>query len=214
GYADACMAVLEAMRGRPVEARELYERTQRTLEDIGMNVLLASMRIYAGWAELILGEPSFAARELRVGYDALARIGERAYLSTVAAFFARALQALGKNDEAEQLTLASEEAASRDDIGSQVIWRGTRARVLASRGDERAPDLASTAVELSRGTDFVNVRADALVDFAATMRALARPDDGLDALTEALELYEAKGNVVSARALDPLLAELRAPSRS
>jgi class 3 adenylate cyclase/tetratricopeptide (TPR) repeat protein len=213
-YADSCTAVLEAMRGRPDEARELYERTQRTLEDIGMNVLLASMRIYAGWVELILGEPAFAARELQVGYDALARIGERAYLSTTAAFLARALQALGKDDDAERLTRVSEESASRDDIGSQVIWRGTRARVLAARGDEDAVDLASTAVALSRGTDFVNVQADALVDFAATMQALARHDEALRALGAASQLYSSKGNVVSATAVEPLLAELEAPSRS
>jgi tetratricopeptide (TPR) repeat protein len=207
-YADSCTAVLEAMRGRPDEARSLYEGTQERLEDIGLNVLLASIRIYGGWAKLILGEPGLAERELRVGYNALAHIGERAYLSTIAAFLARALQELGRDDEAEALTLISEEAASRDDIGSQVIWRGTRARVLARRDDERAVKLATDAVELSRRTDFVNVQADALVDFAATMRTLGRDQDALPALTEALRLYEVKGNVVSASTLRPLLADL------
>ena len=207
-YADSCTAVLEAMRGRPDEARGLYERTHERLEEIGLNVLLASIRIYSGWAELILGEPDLAERELRVGYNELARIGERAYLSTMAAFLGRALQALGRDDEAEALTLTSEEAASRDDVGSQAIWRGTRARVLAGRDDERAVKLATEAVELLRRTDFVNVQADALVDFAATMRALGRDEDALQALTEALRLYELKGNVVSARAvrLDPRAA--------
>jgi tetratricopeptide (TPR) repeat protein len=207
-YADSCTAVLEAMRGRPDEARGLYERTHERLEEIGLNVLLASIRIYSGWAELILGEPDLAERELRVGYNELARIGERAYLSTVAAFLARALQALGRDDEAEALTLTSEEAASRDDVGSQAIWRATRARVLAARDDERAVKLAIEAVELLRRTDFVNVQADALVDFAATMRSLGRDEDALPALTEALQLYQLKGNVVSARAvrLDPRAA--------
>ena len=207
-YADSCTAVLEAMRGRPDEARGLYERTHERLEEIGLNVLLASIRIYSGWAELILGEPDLAERELRVGYNELARIGERAYLSTMAAFLARALQALGRDDEAEALTLTSEEAASRDDVGSQAIWRGTRARVLAGRDEERAVTLATEAVELLRHTDFVNVQADALVDLAATMRTLGREEDAMPALTEALRLYELKGNVVSARAvrLDPRAA--------
>ena len=212
-YADSCTAVLEAMRGRPGEARALFRRTQETLDDVGLNVLLASMRMYAGWAELILGEPALAARELQVGYDALARIGERAYLSTMAAFLARALEGLGRDDEAEALTLVSEEAASRDDVGSQVIWRGTRARVLAGRGDESAATLAADAVALCRGTDFVNVQADALVDFAATMRSLGRHEDAQPALMEALRLYDAKGNVASARAIRPFLAELQTPTR-
>jgi class 3 adenylate cyclase/tetratricopeptide (TPR) repeat protein len=212
-YADSCTAVLEAMRGRPDEARGLYESTHERLEDIGLNVLLASVRMYAGWAELILGEPELAERELRVGYNALARIGERAYLSTMAAFLARALQELGRDNEADALTLVSEESASRDDIGSQVIWRGTRARVIAGRDADRAVELASNAVELSRRTDFVNVQADALVDFAATMRTVGRDEDALPALSEALRLYELKGNVVSARAVQPLVAELGMPAR-
>ena len=87
------------------------------------------------------------------------------------------------------------------------------ARVLAGRGDDRAVELATDAVELSRGTDFVNVQADALVDFAATMRAFARDQAALSALTEALRLYELKGNVTSAGAIRPLLAELHTPAR-
>src|ERR671934_119616 len=98
-------------------------------------------------------------------------------VSARAAFLARALQSLGRDDEAEALTLTSEEAASRDDVGSQAIWRGTRARVLAGRDEERAVTLATEAVELLRHTDFVNVQADALVDLAATMRTLGREED-------------------------------------
>jgi len=210
-YADACTAVLEAMRGRHEEAVRLYERTKETLQDVGLSLLLASIRMYAGLAELVTGDQAAAERELRFGYDALDRIGERAYLSTMAAFLARAVYGLDRLDEATQLTQISEEAASKDDIGSQVTWRGTRAKVLARRGDTRAAELAAEAVALSRETDFVNVQADALADLAETMRLLGRPDAELVALGEALRLYEAKGNVVSAAFLRPLLAVGTAP---
>ena len=85
--------------------------------------------------------------------------------------------------------------------------------MLAGRGDESAATLAADAVALCRGTDFVNVQADALVDFAATMRSLGRHEDAQPALTEALRLYDAKGNVASARAIRPFLAELQTPTR-
>jgi hypothetical protein len=81
--------------------------------------------------------------------------------------------------------------------------------VLARRDSERAVELASSALELSRRTDFVNVQADAFVDFAATMRTVGRDEDALAALAEALRLYEMKGNLVSARSL----AELGTPAR-
>jgi len=199
-YADSCTAVLEAMRGRRDRARELYGRAQHTMEDVGLSVLLASIRMYAGIAELIAGDDGAAERELRLGYEALDRMGERAYLSTMAAFLARALHGLGRYDEAESLTRVSEDVASQDDIGSQVIWRGTRAKVLARRGEAAAEEMAREAVALAQGTDFVNVQADANADLAETLQLLGHADAALQALEEALRLYEAKGNVVSANA--------------
>jgi tetratricopeptide (TPR) repeat protein len=201
-YADSCTAVLEAMRGRFAEAAKLYGRTRELLEDVGLNLLLASIQMYAGLAELIAGDHAAAERELRLGYDELDRIGERAYLSTTAAFLARAVYGLDRLDEAEELTRISEEAASTDDIASQVVWRGTRAKVLARRGDTGSAELAADAVALSRDMDFTNVQADALVDLGETLRVLNRPDGA--AYEEALRLYEQKGNVVSADAVRPL----------
>jgi hypothetical protein len=199
-YADSCTAVLEAMRGRSARARELYARAQQTLEDVGLSVLVASMKMYGGIAELIAGDDAAAEHELRLGFDALDRMGERAYLSTMAAFLARALYGLERHDEAEALTRVSEEVASQDDIGSQVIWRGTRAKVLARRGDAAAERPARDAVTLACGTDFVNVQADANADLAETMRLLGNTHAAQRALAEALRLYESKGNLVSATA--------------
>jgi class 3 adenylate cyclase/tetratricopeptide (TPR) repeat protein len=205
-YADSCTAVLETMRGGHDRARELYRRAQETLQEVGLTVLLASMRMYGGIAELIAGDDTAAERELRLGYNALDRMGERAYLSTMAGFLARALYGLGEHDEAEAVARVSADAASEDDIASQVISRGTRAKLLARRGDPEAESLARQAVAFAQETDFVNVQADANADLAETMQLLGRPDDALRALDEALRLYGAKGNVVSARAVRALVA--------
>jgi class 3 adenylate cyclase/tetratricopeptide (TPR) repeat protein len=212
-YVNSSIAVLEAMRGRREEAVRLYERTIGTLEDMGLKVLHGSIHMYAGLVELISGDDESAERALRRGYDELDRIGERGFLSTMAAFLARALYGLDRHSEAEEMTRVSEQVASQDDIGSQVTWRGTRAKVLASRGDERAVELATDAVALARGTDFVNVLADALVDLAETMCLLERPGSAGAVLDEALRLYEAKGNIVSAGAARSLRSSLELQSQ-
>ena len=62
---DAMAGVMEAMRGRMDPARELYEASHLAFDGLGLNVQLASFRMYAGWAELIAGDAAAAERELR-----------------------------------------------------------------------------------------------------------------------------------------------------
>jgi tetratricopeptide (TPR) repeat protein len=205
---DSMLAVLEAMRGRFEQARDHYHRSRSALEELGLNVQLAALRMYAGWVELVAGDPTAAEGELRPGYEALRRMGEQAYLSTTAAFLARAVLAQERYEEAERLTEVSDDAASEDDLITHVMWRGTRARTFARRGEvARAERLARESVELSRQTDCVNMQADALVDLAETLRLLHRSGDAAGPFEEALQLYEEKGNVVSAAAIRPLVAD-------
>ena len=202
GHVNLVMAVLEAMMGRLEEARRLYTDTTRILEDRGLTTFLASLRMYPGMVELIGGDYESAERELRLGYDELAAVGHSAFLSTTAAFLAKPLYELGRHEEALEMTQASEDAASPDDIASQVIWRGTRAKILAHRGDPAtATELANEAVELLRETDLVNTRADAYSDLAETMRLVGRDDEAAAAQARALEVYAEKGNIASAAAM-------------
>jgi tetratricopeptide (TPR) repeat protein len=206
---DSMLAVLEAMRGRIAPAREHYRRSDEAFGELGLAVQLASLRMYAGWAELIAGDAVAAERELRLGYDALERMGEQSYLSTTAAFLARAVCAQDRFDEAERLTEVVDETASEDDRITHAMWRGTRARVLARRGDPGAERLARESVELSLETDCLNMQADALVDLAETLRQLGRPDEAAQSLEEAIDRYAAKGNLVSAHAAGAILSGVR-----
>jgi hypothetical protein len=75
----------------------------------------------------------------------------------------------------------SAELGASDDIITQMLWRQVRATVLARRGEfERAEQLA------------------------------CKPTEAASALAQAVELYERKGNVVSAEAARARLAELQA----
>jgi tetratricopeptide (TPR) repeat protein len=153
--------------------------------------------MYAGWAELIAGDATAAERQLRVGYEALERMGEQSFLSTMAALLARAVFSQGRYDEAERLTQVSDDAISND-LFTQAMWRGTRAKLLARRGDADAERLARESVELSLETDCLNLQADALVDLAETLRLLNRGGETRGILEEAISLYETKGNLASA----------------
>jgi tetratricopeptide (TPR) repeat protein len=200
-HANMALAVLEAMTGRFEAARRRYQETASVLEDRGLTTLLASVRMYSGMVELLSADYEAAERELRLGNDELAAVGHSAYLSTTAAFLAKPLYELGRFDEAFEMTRASEEAASPDDIASHVIWRGTRAKLLAREGDTGAVELAQEAVELVGQTDLVNIAADAYADLAETLRLLGHEDDASEPRERALELYQAKGNLASAAAM-------------
>ncbi|MFZ0971136.1 MAG: hypothetical protein WAN22_02850, partial [Solirubrobacteraceae bacterium] len=73
------------------------------------------------------------------------------------------------------------------------------ARVLARRGDiEQAEALAGQAVSLGEQTDFLNTRADALLDFANILHLAGCPEAARARAVEALDLYQQKGNSVAA----------------
>jgi hypothetical protein len=196
---DSMLAVLEAMRGAADEARRLYGRSKRTLEEAGLKTMLASLQMYAGMAELLSDDALAAERELRLGYRLLDDMGERDRLSTTAAYLARALVAQERFEDADVVARVSEASASEDDLASQVIVRGTRARILARSDDTSSAErLARGAVELSRATDLLDIQGDALVDLADVCTVVGKPLDAASALAEAAELYERKGNTVSA----------------
>ena len=50
---------------------------------------------------------------------------------------------------------------------------------------------------IAEATDFVNDRADALIDLSHVLEASCRGDEAVAAASGALHLYELKGNVVA-----------------
>ena len=164
-----------------------------------MRAALAAVPLYSGQIELLAGAAEAAEEELRRGYDVLEEMGDLARLSTAAAFLAQVLYAQGRNDDAERLTAVSADAAATDDAVSQMLWRGTRAKTFALRGElGEAEALAREAVEIAERTDGLNLHGDALLDLAVVLRAAERPREAAASAERALALYERKGNLVSA----------------
>jgi class 3 adenylate cyclase/tetratricopeptide (TPR) repeat protein len=196
GYA---LAHAQAMRGRFAEARELAARSTAVYEELGLRFALAAWSVRPASVELLAGDPAAAERILRSGFDTLSSMGEKVNLSLIAASLAKSVYLQGRGEEAEQLTVVSEEATSPEDVWSQVAWRSARATILASRGESaEATRLAREAVELIEGTDALNMRASSLLSLARALVAAGRTKEAEKSAAEAVRLYEAKGNIVSA----------------
>jgi class 3 adenylate cyclase/tetratricopeptide (TPR) repeat protein len=213
GIATGNLAELEAMRGRFDEARGLCADAKAILEERGRVLHLASVALYSGPVEFLAGEPEAAERELRWAYDILEAIGERGAISLVTAFLARALVLQQRFDEAKEFAVLSRDAGTPFRVLKGVIWRAAYAQALAGTGEhERAADVAREAIASADRTDYLNLRADALVAYADVLKRSG--DSGwIEPMRRAGELYEAKGNVVSAARIRRVLEPAAMPSR-
>ncbi len=159
--------------------------------------------------EILAGDLPRAEERLRFGMDRLEQMGERAFVSSLAALLAEVLYRQGRHDEAKRFVDRSEETAAPDDLAAQITWRTVRAKILATTGrlDEAEGD-ARRAVSLAGRTDWTNDHAAACVALGEVLHRRGRPQEAEAAIRKALHLYEAKNNVVAAEGVHVLLAEL------
>jgi class 3 adenylate cyclase/predicted ATPase len=189
---------LHAMDGRFDLARSLLATSNAVFEDLGLTLNAATSHNEAVM-EMLAGDPAAAEASLRSGFEALKQMGEQAFLSTTAAFLARAVFAQERDDEAEDLAQLSAKLTATGDLLTQVLWRGVQARILARRGRlEEAEALAREAVALAEQTDFLVYRGDAFVDLAHVLQDSGRRQEAAAAAAEGLHLHEQKGNLITA----------------
>jgi DNA-binding SARP family transcriptional activator len=204
--AETMLGMLEAMRGNFDDARSYSGGAKRRLEAVGLSVTVAALQMYSGWIELMAETPGRAVPGMRDAYELLERVGDRNRRAMTAAILGRLLFFHGAVPEAERYLKISEEFASSDDVGAQTVWRGTRARLLVTAGDQlSAKALADSAVDAASPTDDILVRADALVDRAVVLSAMNRDEAAARDLQGATALLESKGITSS-------LAQLRRSS--
>jgi class 3 adenylate cyclase/tetratricopeptide (TPR) repeat protein/DNA-binding winged helix-turn-helix (wHTH) protein len=202
------LAGLHAMDGRFELARNLLADSNAIFHELGQT-LNSSVSHVDGIVEMLAGDPAAAERHLLEGYRALEEMGDKAFLSSTAAYLAQAVYAQGRYEEASRYTEISEALASRDDLLTQVIWRSARAGFLARQGHlEQAEALARKAVNVAESTDFVTTRADALTELAAILKQGGRVEEARSAAADGLALYEQKGNSVAAGKIRTDLAVL------
>ena len=212
-YAETMLAVLEAMDGRFDAARTRWRGCKERLTELGRDTLASLLSVYSAWIELLAATPGNAETELREAYRRLEQIGEQGHLATIGAMLGRLLCAQGHDEESLVFLEVSERASAEDDVVTQVLWRGTRARVLARSGDRaRAEELSGSAVALAAETDFLMLHADALSDRAEVLSTLGRPAESARDAVLAIELYERKGMQRTAEGLRQWLSSREVPA--
>jgi len=197
------LGYLTAMTGTPDPAREFIRRGRQRHQELGLSFARAHWSVFSGMALLLVGDLAEAEAELRWGYQTLRDMGERAGLSTVAAYLARVLTAQRRFDEAQELTLESEQTTAVGDLASQIAWRGTRVLCRLAAGDPAsAEEISRAAVALAEGTDDLELKGFAHAGLAAVLAALDDPRAAAAEREAAAAAYLAKGDVVSANWLN------------
>jgi DNA-binding SARP family transcriptional activator len=193
------LALLHAMTGHFDVARGLIRDANAIRDELGDNRMESVVSHHESLVEMLAERPDEAERRLREGYEKLRAMDERDLQATTLAYLASAVLAQGRPREAEELCRESEAIADAEDIATQVLWRGALARIRAGRGEvEKGLALAREAVDLTEPTDLIVQRGDALLDLAEVLGLTARRDEADACARQALELFEQKGNLVSA----------------
>jgi class 3 adenylate cyclase/tetratricopeptide (TPR) repeat protein len=205
-WAVNALALLHAMQGEFELADRLVAEANETLRQLGS--LRANVSHIEALVRMLAGRPSVAEELLRADVEALTSMSDRRMLATTTAMLAQAVYAQGRLEEAAELcgVAATNEAA--DDIVTQAIWRGVKAKTLACNGEcEEAEALARQAVALIAPTDLLSDHGDAMLALAEVLRACLRTDEFERAARTGLSLYVKKGNVVAAAWAQSLLRQ-------
>ena len=200
------LGCLHALEGKFDEARALIARREAIFEEVGLQHESARHAHAAAWVEMLAGDVATAERILRRGYETLERIGARTQLQVAASYLARAVALQQRWEEAERLAAAVEplDPTGIAEIASARCTRGKAAANLG-RADE-GERFAREGVAMVDRTDFLLDRADARMDLAEVLRLAGRTDEAARLLGEARRLHDEKGNAVSARRAEALLA--------
>ena len=208
-------AIALAMVGECDAGRAILAEARAELAERGGGVTLGTLTgIESAMVELLAGDPETAVAFASEGCRLLEALGDVGFLSSAATTHAEALYAVGRIDDAAFWAERSSELGASDDAFTQVGWRLTHARVLATRGQlVEAESVAREAVAVASTTDWLVGQGDAQAALADVLRMGGNRDEAADALEKAIERYERKGDLVSARRGRARLAELRDTER-
>jgi len=175
----ASIAGLRAMQGEFDEARRLQSVARALYEELGHRFRIATRSLIPAEIETLAGRSDEATAILQWAFGELEEMGASSVMSTVAAFLADALATEGAVADAIRFSEISEQHAAGLDVATQVMWRVARANATGEIA------LAREAVALAAPTDYVDIRARALLAVGNTEGAARE--------------YERKGNTAGMR---------------
>jgi tetratricopeptide (TPR) repeat protein len=191
---------LESMRGNFDVARAHADRAHDAFVDLGLTTasIDACGRAVA-MIELLAGIPEVAERALRKACALLQEQRQTAVLATRAAELAVALYEQGRYDEAAEWMHLARESAGGDDLDAALTRQPVEAKLLARQGElGEAERLARATLELVSRTDALNRHAEAFLALGEILERAGSKREAEEKITQALALYDRKGNAVAA----------------
>jgi tetratricopeptide (TPR) repeat protein len=163
-----------------------------------------------GRAETLAGDPEAAERAARVAMEHSVEIGDDWFFVSASIVAARAVCEQGDPAECLRILDESERHPSPSEWEIVVKRPAVRALCLAQLGRlDEAEGFAREAVGYAEGTEYLGFHADALFALAQVLRLAGRPTEAAPALQQAADLFDLKGNVISAADARAVLVQLR-----
>jgi class 3 adenylate cyclase/tetratricopeptide (TPR) repeat protein len=198
-FVDRVRGGFLAMTGEFESGRELFRRSVATYEELGHPISAVGVVSEVQRLERQAGRLDVAEQELRVAYVRLRELGDFGYVSWMAASLARVLAEQGKYEEAVEFARVTREELQPDVAYGQILAALVDAMALSADGRvEEAHARALEALALVEQTDILDLHGDVLVALADLDRAAGRSEEASVRIAQAIELYEQKGDVVSA----------------
>ncbi|HKO34199.1 MAG TPA: adenylate/guanylate cyclase domain-containing protein [Candidatus Limnocylindria bacterium] len=200
------LAQLYSMQGKFDLARSTWATADTMLKELEMALFSAALSITRGQIELLAGDLEMAEEVLERGYKALESMGGAFLLSGVAGVLGRVSYAQGRLEKVDRLSTTIEGLADPDDLDAQTDWRLLRALARVNEGRiDHGLALAGEAVEMTNASDAPLLQGWALTTLADVEDAAGHDSQRDAALRRALQLYRAKGDVVTADQLESRL---------
>ena len=174
----------------------------------GLRVRGSRWSILAGLIELLADQPA-EAEDSSTGCEDCERHGGKARAGQPAGPARTGRVRLGPVRRGPAVRRGREQAAGLDET-SHVPVLCVRAKALAKLDDPHQADMLARQAVAAAPADLPVVRADALLGLAEVCEVGGKPAESIRAAQQALEIYQRKGNIVSARRTEEVLRRLRA----
>jgi tetratricopeptide (TPR) repeat protein len=189
---------LKAMLGDFEAARYDNARADLLAREVGYDQMaLSSGAHFLGPVELLAGDPQAALEAALPSYEAMSASGDLAFSSTAAGNVGAAYVELGHWEEAERYARIAIDTAATSDVESQALGRRVLALVLANRGDlAEAERMARESVAIRDAGEYLEGAGHSYAALGEVLRLAGRDDEAAEALRQALDRFERKGNLV------------------
>jgi tetratricopeptide (TPR) repeat protein len=187
---------LQAMQGEFDAARDSIRQATDATRESGMLIEAAAHMQSVAFVEIRAGDDEAAETALRQGIEELDQLGNRSYRGTTALLLADLLAKHGSYEEAGQVCAEVRQTLNDDDLTDVIGVDAVEGFLKAAAGDlEDGLRLSARAIGVAATIDMYESKARAYEWHARTLALAGRSLEAREAVTTALAIYEAKGDI-------------------